>query len=370
MPYIKNISIVDFKNIACAKLEFSGKVNCICGDNAQGKTNLLEAIHYLSMARTSLNLSDRFIYRHGCDTLAINADVCMENGLDSRYQIVSQKGQKSLKKDEKPIQKLSEHLGQIPVVMISPADEDLVGGATECRRRFLNSVICQVNKEYLHALQQYEKLLIHRNTCLKSDNIDNMVLNILNEQMAAEAEKIYYVRRDFLKELAPLVAKYYSWISPYGEVADLQYATSMREGAISTMFEDSLSIDMAYKFTSVGPQRDDIEFLLDGFSLKKNGSQGQKKSFLVALKFAQYELMCSRYGFSPILLLDDLFDKLDYNRIENMLSMVLKYDFGQVFITDCHRSALSELVGRLTSDGRFFEASAGEFKIIDKNGLI
>lgn len=371
MPYIKKISIVDFKNIVSASLEFSGKINCICGNNAQGKTSLLEAIHYLSMARTSGYLSDRFVCRHGTDVFAINADVAMENGLESHFRIVSEKGEKTVKKDEKTISRLSEHLGQIPVVMISPSDEDLVGDGAECRRKFLNTVICQVNKEYLVALQQYNRLLTHRNAVLKSDSPDRMVIGILNEKMSAEAAKIFAARRDFINELEPLVAKYYSQISPdASEEAKLEYSTTMKEDTIGRMFEDSLPSDMVLRYTSVGPQRDDVDFSLGGYSLKRHGSQGQRKSFLVALKMAQYELMRTRYGFSPILLLDDLFDKLDYNRISNLLSMVLKTDFGQVFITDCSRQRLQELVENLTSDGRFFEAAQGNFTLIQADGKL
>lgn len=366
MPYIKRLSIVDFKNISNVSLEFSRKINCICGDNAQGKTNLLEAVHYLSMARTSGYLTDRFVYRHGTEKMGVTAEAVLENGLESRYQIISEKGEKTIRKDEKTIPKLSEHLGQLPVVMISPSDEDLVGDGAECRRKFLNAVICQVNREYLAALQQYNRLLTHRNAILKSESADPLVLGILNDQMAAQARIIFDVRKDFLESLGPLVEKFYSEISGIpGEVASLRYVTGMKDDTIATMFADSIQADMSCRYTTVGPQRDDVEFSLSGHPLRKHGSQGQRKSFLVALKMAQYSLMRSRYGFSPILLLDDLFDKLDYSRISNLLGMVLRADFGQVFITDCNKSRLQDLVEKLTGEGRFFEAENGSFTLIE-----
>ena len=361
MPTLKKIVIRDFRNIALQELFFSPNVNCISGNNGEGKTNLLDAIHYLSMTRSAFPSQDRYIVRHGTDSFSVGGSFIMENGLESRFSIQAGAGEKKLVRDDKPYGRFSEHIGVLPVVMVSPGDISLVSESGEERRRMANALLSQMDREYLSAAQSYNRFLALRNKELKSPAPDAGLLSVLDERMAAPAAFIHESRAEMVRRLNPAVESYYRMISGGNESVSIEYRSELDKGSLLEILSDCRERDYALKYTSAGVQRDDFVFMMDSQPIRRFGSQGQQKSFLVALKFAQYEIMKQAYGFAPTLLLDDVFDKLDLGRISNLVSMVAGSDFGQIFITDCDRTRLQGIVDRITDDRAYFEAKGGVF---------
>ena len=365
MPILEKIVISDFRNIELQELEFSPNINCISGNNGEGKTNLLDAVYYLSMTKSAFASSDKFTFRHGTEEFSIAGTYRMENGLSSRFAMkMTAKGDKKIKRDEKPYNKVSEHVGVLPVVMVSPADISMVSESGEERRKFVNAVLSQMDHEYLVALQQYNRLLQQRNKMLKDMNPDRSLLEVIDMRMAALADPIYRARKQFVDDLKPIVSEYYRLVSGGSEEVDITYETEMDKAPLDQLLAASYDRDRALRYTSSGLQRDDFSFSMNGWPLRRHGSQGQQKSFLVSLKFAQYEIMKRSYGFAPLLLLDDVFDKLDMGRISNLLQMDSGKDFGQIIITDSNKVRMSGLVDALTQDRAYFETSAGTFKKI------
>ena len=365
MPILEKIVISDFRNIELQELEFSPNINCISGNNGEGKTNLLDAVYYLSMTKSAFASSDKFTFRHGTEEFSIAGTYRMENGLASRFALkMTTKGEKKVKRDDKPYNKVSEHVGVLPVVMVSPADISMVSESGEERRKFVNAVLSQMDHEYLVALQQYNRLLQQRNKMLKDMNPDRSLLEVIDMRMAALADPIYKARKKFVEDLKPIVSEYYRLVSGGSEEVDITYETEMDKAPLDQLLAASYDRDRALRYTSSGLQRDDFGFTMNGWPLRRHGSQGQQKSFLVSLKFAQYEIMKRSYGFAPLLLLDDVFDKLDMGRISNLLQMVSGKDFGQIFITDSNKVRMSGIVDVLTQDRAYFETSAGTFKKI------
>lgn len=361
MPVLEKIVISDFRNIVLQELEFSPNINCISGNNGEGKTNLLDAIWYLSMTKSAFAASDKFNFRHGTEEFAIAGTYRMENGLASRFSIKMSKGEKKLRRDEKPYPKVSDHLGVLPIVMVSPADISMVSESGEERRRFANSVLSQMDKEYLSALQQYNRLLMQRNRMLKETVADRTLLEVIDMRLSALAAPVYEARKKFVAELNPVVSEFYRMLSGGSEQVSIEYESELSKAPLEEILAASFEKDRIFKYTTSGIQRDDFAFYMDGWPIRRHGSQGQQKSFLVALKFAQYEIMKRNYGFAPVLLLDDVFDKLDMGRISNLLGMVSGQDFGQIFITDSNKVRMSGIVDGLTQDRAYFETYGGTF---------
>lgn len=365
MPVLEKIVISDFRNIQLQELEFSPNVNCISGNNGEGKTNLLDAIYYLSMTKSAFAASDKFNFRHGTDEFSIAGTYHMENGLTSRFALkMTSKGEKKVRRDDKPYPKVSEHVGILPIVMISPADISMISESGEERRRFVNAVLSQMDREYMSALQQYNRLLMQRNRMLKEFDVDRSLLEVIDMRMAMLAEPVYMKRKQFIEDLKPIVSEYYKAVSGGSEHVDIEYESELSKAGLDQILSASFDKDRALKFTSSGIQRDDFSFTMNGHPIRRFGSQGQQKSFLVSLKFAQYEIMKKNYGFAPILLLDDVFDKLDMSRISNLLQMVASNDFGQIFITDSNKVRMSGIVDKLTQDRAYFETVSGTFSRI------
>lgn len=362
MPLLEKIVISDFRNIHLQELEFSPNVNCISGNNGEGKTNLLDAIYYLSMTKSAFASSDRFNFRHGTDEFSLSGTYRMENGTSARFGVkMTAKGDKKVRRDDKQYSKVSEHIGILPVVMVSPADISLVSDSGEERRRFVNSVLSQMDREYMASLQQYNRLLLQRNKILKEMAPDRSLLEVIDMRMGMLAEPIYRKRDRFVKELIPVVSEFYHTLSGGSEQVDIEYDTELSRAGLDQILAASYDKDMTLRYTTSGIQRDDFVFTMNGHPIRRYGSQGQQKSFLVSLKFAQYEIMKKNYGFAPILLLDDVFDKLDMSRISNLLQMVASNDFGQIFITDSNKVRMSGIVDRLTQDRAYYETQAGQF---------
>lgn len=368
MPLLEKIIISDFRNIAFSELQFSGRLNCVCGDNGQGKTNLLDAVYYLSMTKSAFAPTDRYCVRHGCDSFSLSGVYRMEDGLRSRFIITSSSdGTKTLRRDDRQIARLSSHIGTIPVVMVSPQDYSLVDEGGDQRRRFVNSVLSQLDPEYLAGIQRYNRALVQRNRILKEPSVDASLLDILDLQMDATAYHIAAKRRKFAAEILGRIADYYRRLSGGAEEVGVEYRSDLfpdsagEPVSLADILGKSRDKDMILKYTTRGVQRDDFIFTMGGYPIRKCGSQGQQKSFLVALKLAQYDIMKTSCGFAPTLLLDDVFDKLDFSRTGNLLKIVSDSGYGQIFITDTNRERLEGVVSTLASDVAYFNARGGEF---------
>ena len=366
MPVLNKIVIQDFRNIELQELAFSPNINCIWGGNGEGKTNLLDAIHYLSMTKSGIQASEKFNFRHGTSAFALSGTYDMGGGAQSRFSVkVAEGAEKKIRRDDKPYTKVSDHIGVLPIVLVSPADTDLVSESGEERRRFANAFISQMDRQYLSDVQQYNRYIAQRNRLLKDNEPDASLLEAFDARIAPVATGINEVRARFAAELQPVVSRYYEAISGGRESVGITYTSDLSRHGWQELCASHLERDKALRYTTGGVHRDDFLFTLDGFPLRRCGSQGQQKSFLVALKFAQYEIMKLSYGFPPILLLDDLFDKLDMQRVGNLLQMVAGNDFGQIFISDTDKSRTEALVDRITSDRAYFQASGGTFGRID-----
>lgn len=362
MPVLEKIVIADYRNIQLQEIDFSPNINCISGNNGEGKTNLLDAIFYLSMTKSAFASSDKFNFRHGTEEFSIAGTYRMPNGLSSRFALkMTSKGEKKVKRDDKPYQKVSEHVGVLPVVMVSPADVSMVSESGDERRRFVNAVLSQMDREYMSAMQQYNRLLLQRNKMLKDMVVDRALLEVIDMRMSALAEPIYKARKQFIQDLKPIVVEYYKALSGDSEQVDIQYESELSDTSLESILAASFEKDRIMKHTTSGIHRDDFAFTMNGHPIRRFGSQGQQKSFLVSLKFAQYEIMKRNYGYAPILLLDDVFDKLDMGRISNLLQMVASNDFGQIFITDSNKVRMAGIVDGLTQDRAYFETSGGMF---------
>ena len=308
MPTLKKIVVQDFRNIAFQELSFSPNVNCISGNNGEGKTNLLDAIYYLSMTKSAFPAPDRYNWRFGTDGFTIGGTYLMDNGLESRFSIRVGEGEKKLVRDEKPCTRISEHIGVLPVVMVSPGDIALVSESGEERRRFVNGVLSQMDRSYLAAVQTYNRLLAQRNKMLKDGNVDWDLMDVFDARMAAAAQPAYEARKRFAEDLRPVIQSYYKLISGGSEEVSVEYRSDLAKAPLEELLKAGRDRDQVLRFTGSGIQRDDFLFTLDGHPIRRCGSQGQQKSFLVSLKFAQYEIMRDGYGYAPVLLLDDVFD--------------------------------------------------------------
>ena len=367
MPVLKKIVVQDFRNIALQELAFSPNINCISGNNGEGKTNLIDAIYYLSMTKSAFGSSDRFNFRYGTSSFTVAGSYLMPNGLESRFSVaVSSDGEKKVKRDDKTYKRVSEHVGVLPIVLVSPSDISMVSDSGEERRKFVNAVLSQMDRGYLDNIQQYNRYLLQRNRLLKGADPDGDLLDAFDARLSALAAPIAASRRQLAEALAPVVQAYYTELSGGREEVGIEYRTDADRGDLATQLRDCRERDRMLKYTGVGVQRDDFIFTMNGYPIRKCGSQGQQKSFLVSLKFAQYEIMKESYGFAPILLLDDLFDKLDMNRVSNLLSMVAGADFGQIFLTDSNKVRLAGIVDALTEDRRYFETVDGSFTLVEE----
>lgn len=360
MPCLNKIVIQDWRNITLQELQFSSNLNCIYGGNGEGKTNLLDAVWYLSMTKSAFSTSDRYNFRHGCREFALSGTYSMEDGTSSRFSIRVGE-EKTMKRDGRTYGKISEHIGVLPIVMVSPADTALVSDSGEQRRKFVNSVLSQMDAAYLAGVQQYNRLLLQRNRLLKDGFADSALIATYDDRLEAAAEPVFRKRYAFCKSLLPMVRDYYARISGGREEVGIEYRSDLSDAGLRDLLASTLDRDRVLRFTGAGIQRDDFLFTMDDCPIRRCGSQGQQKSFLVALKFAQYHLMRSRYGFPPVLLLDDLFDKLDMDRVGNLLSLVSGSDFGQIFLTDSNKARTKSVVDSITSERSYLEARGGAF---------
>ncbi|MDI1354332.1 MAG: DNA replication/repair protein RecF [bacterium] len=361
--FLKQLSLINFKNHSELEAKFSRKINCFVGNNGAGKTNLLDAVHYLSFCKSFFNTADVQNIKHNEGFFVIQG-IFNKSGEESEvYCGLKRNHKKVFKRNKKEYERLSEHIGQYPLVMISPNDSELVNGSSEVRRKFLDGIIAQYDKVYLDKLISYNQVLKQRNALLKhffeSRTFDSEALEIWDDQLIIYGKTILDLRGDFLRQFIPLFNSHYNFISNSKEHVSLHYESSLgakhpvSEG-FKTALLSSLTRDRAVHYTTVGPHKDDLEFMLNGFSLKKYASQGQQKSFLLALKLAQFEFIKAQKNTKPLLLLDDVYDKLDEERFTKLLEMVSSDTFGQVFITDTHPDRMNELLNLKNIEHRIF----------------
>lgn len=361
--YLQKLSLIDFKNIAEARIELSPRMNCLVGDNGAGKTNLLDAVHYLSMGKSAFNLTDSQCMRHGDDSFLIEGSYLDGAGHTERIVCSCKKGAgKKLCRNGKDYEKLSDHVGLIPLVLITPSDTALINESGEERRRYMNSFISQLDRAYLSSLVRYNRLLAERNRLLKLQQVSNFaeILQAIDMQMVFLGEEIYGRRKKMISDLAPRVAYYYKLLSGDREQVELSYRSELNERPFEEILQSSLARDRVNQYTTSGVHRDDIRMSIGGYPLRKYGSQGQQKSFLVAMKLAQYDSVCAAGSTMPILLLDDIFDKLDMQRVEQLIGIVTEERFGQIFITDCNKVRLEGILRRGSCDYTLFGVEGGD----------
>ena len=360
--YLNKISLLYFKNINEASLQFSPKLNCITGLNGSGKTNLLDAIYYLSMTKSYFTSSDIHSISYDSEKCRISGDYIREDETVESINIkIGREGEKSVKRNLKAYSRLSEHIGLIPIVMVSPYDNCLINESGEERRRFINSILSQLDKEYLRKIQNYNHLLFQRNKLLKNQIVNEELLFAYSVKMSENATYIHRSRGEFTKMLVPLADKYYKLLSGGRENIEILYKSDLDETTPERLFERSLERDKLLKYTTSGIQRDDLQFFMDGHLYKIFGSQGQQKSFLISLKLAQFEIMRDIYKRTPLLLLDDVFDKLDMERVEALLNLVSSNLFGQIFVTDSNKVRVETILKKINGSSASFEVVSGRF---------
>ena len=361
--HLKNLQINQFKNHTQSIFSFTEQVNCFVGDNGAGKTNILDAIHYLSHSKSYFNHIDAQNIQFNMDYFMLKGNFTKKETTDEIQCNLKQGEGKVLKKNQKRYKRFSEHIGQFPSVIISPTDSNLILEGSEIRRKYLDSSIAQYKQIYLKTLINYNKTLKQRNALLKqfSDRgyFDELSLETYNNQLIQLGTLIYDERTNFLKELTPVFNRYYAEISGSKEAVNLVYNSQLNEADFKDLINASQVKDRASNYTQVGIHKDDVLFEMNNHPIKKIGSQGQQKSFLIALKLAQFEFIKNQIGFNPILLLDDIFDKLDDNRVLKLISFVNKGVFGQVFITDTHVQRSKEILTKSNIPYSIFKIENG-----------
>ena len=356
---LKKLSLLNYKNIKEATLTLSPKFNCFIGSNGVGKTNVLDSIYFLSFCHSAYSSQDSLVIRHDEPFLVLEGEY-----EDFSIYCGMKRGQKKhFKRDKKEYKRLSEHIGLIPIVMVAPGDTLLIGGASEERRRFMDLVISQLDRSYIASLNRYNKALQQRNALLKNEDeqFDWDVIAILEEQMAADGEYLYQQRNQFVSRLLPLFQQFYSTISGEHERVELQYLSHCQRGPLLDVIRNGRAKDRIMGYSLHGVHRDDLEILIDGHPMRVEGSQGQQKTFVIALKLAQFDFLKESNAHTmPILLLDAIFDKLDAARVEKIVQLVSGDGFGQIFITDTNRDHLDQILQMSNADYRLFLVNDGE----------
>ncbi|MBQ8553130.1 MAG: DNA replication and repair protein RecF [Alistipes sp.] len=357
---LKRLSLLNFKNLSQTDIALSEGINCFVGDNGAGKTNVLDAIYYLSMSKSAFTMTDGQSIRHGEEFFFTEGTYSTDGGVQE--QVVcsfSRRTGKVLKRNGKEYDRVADHVGLFPVVIVSPRDTDLITDAAEERRRYLNGFISQLDRVYLNSIMRYNAVLTERNRFLKGSS-DEAMLQIYDMQLAEHGTRVYEARQKMVERMQPMVAEYYRTLSDDREQVEIEYRSELQDMPMQDVLLRARERDIVNQFTTAGVHRDDLVFRIGGYPLRKYGSQGQQKSFLIALKLAQYRLLAEATGEKPILLLDDLFDKLDMGRVEQLLTIVSHDDFGQICITDCNKVRLESTLARAEKEYALFTVEGGD----------
>lgn len=352
--YLSNLSLLNFKNISQADLELSNRVNCFLGDNGQGKTNLLDAIYHLSYTKSFFNSIDSQNVMFDESLYVIQGVVKNEQEEYKLYCGLKKGDKKIFKKNKKIYKKLADHIGFFPVVMITPYDINLILEGGETRRRFFDALIAQFDKNYLFELLHYNKLLKQRNAFLKTNTNSVDLLEVYDDQMIEKAQSIHESRKKFIDEFKPIFNKFYKDISSNKEGVGLDYQSALHENTMKELFINNRNKDQLIGHTSSGIHRDDFLFSIKNNPLKKFGSQGQQKTYLIALKLAKFEYIKLKKNINPVLLLDDIFDKLDDHRVGYILNLIEKNNLGQTFITDTSKEKIPQILANLNIESNLF----------------
>ncbi|MFK7782407.1 DNA replication/repair protein RecF [Psychroserpens sp.] len=356
---LKTLSLVNYKNFESQNFDFDNKINCFVGFNGVGKTNVLDAIYHLSFGKSYFNPVATQNINHDADFFVVDG-VFDKNERSEKIIVSLKRGQKKMiKRNGKMYDKFSDHIGFIPLVIISPADRDLIIEGSDTRRKFIDSVISQSDKVYLNNLINYNKVLTQRNALLKyfalNNTFNQQTLEVYNEQLNTYGSEIFKTRHTFLEAFIPIFKERYKAISNNNEIVNLNYKSDLFENDLNTLLLQRINKDKALQYTSVGIHKDDLSFEIETHPIKKFGSQGQQKSFLIALKLAQFDFIKQQSGVTPLLLLDDIFDKLDEQRVAQIIGLVDNEDFGQLFISDTHAERTENVVKQIHQSYKIFK---------------
>jgi DNA replication and repair protein RecF len=368
--WLRHLNLIHFKNFKKLEVDFSPKINSFIGENGAGKTNILDAIYYLSFTRSCFNPIDIQNIQHGEDFFAIHGEYVFDNGLENKVHCIQKKGYaKEFSLNEKRYERMADHIGLIPLVMLSPYDNDLIYDGSEARRKYIDGVISQFDHSYLDDLLNYNKALSNRNLLLRqfadSGRFDAEMLEIYNPQLIGPGNRIFEKRRKFIEQFVPIFDKYYNLISAQKEKVSLRYVSQLSEKPMHVLLQENFDHDRLTRYTNGGIHKDDLEFIIEDFPIKRFGSQGQQKSFIVAIKLAQFEFTKEITGIKPILLFDDIFDKLDELRVETIIHLVGSENFGQVFITDTQASRVHNIFVGHPIHHKIYMVSNGELQEVD-----
>jgi DNA replication and repair protein RecF len=357
--FLKKVSLLNYKNFESKDLEFDSKINCFVGDNGKGKTNILDAIYHLAFGKSYFNPIASQNIKHGTDFFVVEGLFEKENREEKIVCSLKRNNKKIIKRNGKAYERFADHIGLLPLVIISPADRDLISEGSDVRRKFMDGVISQSNKAYLQSLINYNKVLSQRNALLKyfaaNHTFDKATLAVYNEQLHMYGSEIFAKRTEFLEKFIPIFKTQYKAITGNTEEVHLSYDSKLHLSDMASLLEKTIDRDRALQYTSVGIHKDDLSFAITEYPIKKFGSQGQQKSFLIALKFAQFQFMQEVSQTTPILLLDDIFDKLDEHRVAHIITLVNDEIFGQIFISDTHADRTETVVKKIHQSYKIFK---------------
>jgi DNA replication and repair protein RecF len=369
--FLQKLSLINFKNYQQADMEFSPKLNCFIGNNGVGKTNIFDAVYYLCLCKSYFNIIDSQNIKYNEELSVIQGDFVLNGTKEAIYCGIRRNKRKIFRRNKKEYTRLSNHIGLLPIVMISPADSNLITGGSEERRKFINGVIVQYDKKYLEDLIRYNRLISQRNKLLKDlsesgDNHDD-TLSVYDEQIVPVGKKIYEKRVSFAEKLVPIFQKYYDFISLGKEKVELIYQSQLAEGDFGHQLEQSKEKDRLLQFTTTGVHKDDLILNLQGINIKRNGSQGQQKTYLVALKLAKFDFIKEINKIRPILLLDDVFDKFDESRVKQIIKLVSDDNFGQIFISHTSKERMKAVLKDISTEHKLFLIQDGIINQIHEN---
>ncbi|MDR3246607.1 MAG: DNA replication and repair protein RecF [Prevotellaceae bacterium] len=367
--YLKYLAISNFKNIEQLDIDCSPVLNCFVGNNGEGKTNLLDGIYYLSMCKSKFVSSDYVNIRNDEDYFMLKASYLRKDDEENVSCGIKRSGKKSFKYNSKEYKKLSEHIGVIPLVFVTPSDTSLINNGSEERRKFLNAVISQTDRQYLDALIRYNNVLLNRNKLLKyrMQDIDFSLIDTFNDRMSIYGQTVYDKRKALLKSFLPIFQEIYNVVSGGKDIVALSYRSDLEKGNLKSLLEANLERDCALQYTSTGIHRDDLVMEINGRPLKNSGSQGQQKTYLIAMMMTQFRIIKQHSGISPILLLDDVFDKLDIDRVERLIAFVTGNGFGQIFLTDSNKNRLDTLLQKTDADYKLFKMNSGNIELLQSS---
>ena len=361
---LNSLTILNYKNIREAELVFSPKINCFIGNNGMGKTNILDAIYFLSFCKSHSNSIDSQNILHNSEFCLIQGKYQLGDSTEDVYCGIKPRQKKQFKRNKKEYDRLSDHIGLIPLVLVSPNDSVLISEGSDERRKFVDGVISQYNKTYLNQLLQYNNALKQRNAIIKSESpIDESLLEIWEDQMALFGNYIYEQRKQFIDEFVPVFQNFYSYISDGNEQISLTYHSQHDEQDIKARMMATRDRDRILGYSTQGIHKDELEMLLENYPIKRVGSQGQNKTYLISLKLAQFDFLKRTHKLSPLLLLDDIFDKLDSQRVKRIVELVSGETFGQIFITDTNREHLDLILQQLGQEASIFMVENGEISL-------